>query len=187
MAIKDVYKGYFQKSRVFLYPALGMKKGNSIVPTECYITWEGKYTVEDEKLICTYHLRSDKEFEVFEAKHLFGNQYYHDFIKINHCLGAYVFDLKQFNNDVNAFSKGKYSKLSGELKKRIIKFYAQSGIYTHIHSYLYPHKYYNLYSDLLGVQKTILQEVGELCDPPNLEKEKLTADVKNLEISNLTV
>lgn len=187
MAIKDVYRDYFQKSRVFLYPALSIKKGSSIVPTECYVTWEGKYTVDDEKLICTYYLRSDKEFEKFESIHLFGNELYHEFFKIDDTLGVYVFDFKQFKNDIPIFSTGKYSRLSPDLKKRIIKFYARSVKYTHIHSYLYPHMYMNLYSDLLGVPKTILEEVGELCDPPDLSKENLIADIKSLEISNLTV
>jgi hypothetical protein len=172
---------------VFLYPALGIKKGNSIVPTECYVTWEGKYTIDDEKLISKYYLRSDKELEVFEAKRLFGNELYHEFFKINDTLGAYVFDFKQFKNDISSFAAGKYSKLSPDLKKKIIKFYAQSVKYTHIHSYLYPYKYMNLYSDLLGVPKTILEEVGELWDPPDFTKENLIADVKNLEISKLTV
>lgn len=187
MAIKDVYKSYFQKSKVFLYPALGIKKGSSIVPIQCYITWEGKYTIEDEKLICTYYLRSDKEFKAFEARYLFANSFYSNFFEIEDNVGVYVFDFKSFNKDVINFSKGKYSRLSPDLKKKVIKFYAQSDMYTHVHSYLYPSMYMNLYSDLLAVSKTLLEEVGELCNPPDLEKENLLAEIKNLQISKLTI
>ncbi len=45
----------------------------------------------------------------------------------------------------------------------------------------------NLYSDLLAVPKNLIEEVGELCDTPDLNKENLVAEVKNLQISNLTV
>lgn len=187
MAIKDVYKSYFQKSKVFLYPALGIKKGSSIVPIQCYVTWEGKYTVQDQKLICTYYLRSDKEFKAFEAKNLFGNKLYSNFFQISDDVGVYVFDFKEFDKDIINFSNGKYSRLSVNLKKSIVKFYSQSDMYTHVHSYLYPKMYMNLYSDLLAVPKNLLEEVGELCDTPDLNKENLVAEVKNLQISNLTV
>jgi|694.fasta_scaffold01243_6 hypothetical protein len=187
MAIKSLYKDYFQKSRVFLYPALGIKMGNSIVPKECYITWEGKYSIEDKKVVCVYYLRSDKEFKFFENKFLLGNSLFDNFFELEDGLGAYVFDFKSFNDDIINFSKGKYSKLSPELKKKIIKFYAQSVKYTHVHSFLYPNMYFGLYSDLLGVSKDILVKVGELCNPPELDKENLIASVKDLQISKLTV
>lgn len=185
MAIKALYKDYFQKSRVFLYPVLGIKKGSSIVPNECYISWEGKYSIQDEKLICTYHLRTDKEFKAFESKFLFGNKLFHDFFEIEDNVGVYVFDFKVFSGDIIKFSNGKYSQLSADLKRTIIKFYAQSVKYTHVHSYVYPHMYMNLYSDLLAVPKSILLEVGELCNPPDLEKENLIASVKHLQIQKL--
>jgi hypothetical protein len=47
--------------------------------------------------------------------------------------------------------------------------------------------YFGLYSDLLGVSKDILVKVGELCNPPELDKENLIASVKDLQISKLTV
>jgi len=92
-----------------------------------------------------------------------------------------------FKQDINNFVNGKYSKLSTELKKKIVTFFAQSIKYTHVHSYLYPEKYFRLYSDLLGVNIDILKEVGELCSPPNLEKENLTLEIKNLHIQNINV
>jgi len=185
--IKNVYKEYFQKSRVFLYPALDIKKGNSIVPVECYTQWDNKYTLNDQKLICLYHLRSDKEFKAFESKHLYGNKLYDNFFLLDDSIGAYIFDFKVFKQDINNFVNGKYSKLSAELKKKIVTFFAQSIKYTHVHSYLYPEKYFRLYSDLLGVNIDILKEVGELCSPPDLEKENLTLEIKNLHIQNINV
>ena len=185
--IKNVYKDYFQKSRVFLYPALDIKKGNSIVPIECYTQWDNKYTLNDQKLICLYHLRSDKEFKAFESKHLYGNKLYDNFFLLDDSVGAYIFDFKVFKQDINNFVNGKYSKLSVELKKKIVTFFAQSIKYTHVHSYLYPEKYFRLYSDLLCIDIDVLKEVGELCSLPDLEKENLTLEIKNLHIQNINV
>jgi hypothetical protein len=68
MAIKkitDIYQGYFQKSKVFLYPALGIKRGSSVTPIETYLEWDD-IKIEDRKLICLYHLRDDEEFLGYE-------------------------------------------------------------------------------------------------------------------------
>ena len=60
--IKSLYTDYFQKSRIFLYPALVIPRGTSVTPTETYTSWTGHYDHKDCKFIATYHLRSDKEF-----------------------------------------------------------------------------------------------------------------------------
>ena len=186
MAIKSLYKDYFQKSKVFLYPALEIKRGVSVTPIETYVSWKDQYGIVDKKLMCLYHLRSDKEFKAFELKHLFGNKLFDDFFQTDDNLGVYVFDFNTFNDDMDNFAKGKYSKLSPDIKKKIITFFAQSVKYTHVHSYLYPNKYLDLYSNLLAIDVHILKEVGELCTPPDLEKEKLIAEIKDLQIKNIT-
>ena len=58
----SLYKEYFQKSRIFMYPLLGMKRGSSVTPIETYIAWEGVYEAHDAKLVCKYYLRNDPEF-----------------------------------------------------------------------------------------------------------------------------
>ena len=52
MALTSIYSKYFQKSKVFIYPLLGIKRGLSVVPKETYISWEGHCKPEDMKLIC---------------------------------------------------------------------------------------------------------------------------------------
>ena len=47
MALNSVYKKYFQKSKVFLYPLLGIKRGVSVIPVETYFGWDGYYNSED--------------------------------------------------------------------------------------------------------------------------------------------
>jgi hypothetical protein len=51
----------------------------------------------------------------------------------------------------------------------------------YIQSFLYPNKWYDQYASLLEVDVDMLKAVGELCDKPNLEKEKLILVVENLE------
>ena len=71
MAIQSLYKDYFQKSKVFLYPALDIKRVVSVVPIDTYVFWEGHYNMSDYKLSCLYHLRTDPEFRQFEKIKLF--------------------------------------------------------------------------------------------------------------------
>jgi hypothetical protein len=55
-------------------------------------------------------------------------------------------------------------------------------------SYLLPEKYYDNYSEILGVDIETLKNVTELCDKPNLNKENLIldiADLNNIQENNL--
>ena len=66
MVINALYKKYFQKSKIFLYPLLDIKRGTSVVPSETYLSWNDTINSEDMKLICTYHFRTDDEYTKFE-------------------------------------------------------------------------------------------------------------------------
>jgi hypothetical protein len=69
-----------------------------------------------------------------------------------------------------------------KLKRKIRDFFEKnSGNYVYVDSYLFPEKYFQLYADLLGVNEDMLRSVGELCSPPNLDKENLVAEIVNLE------
>ena len=52
-----VFKTYFQKSKVFLYPLLGIAKGARYIPEETYMSWAGhsahniEYDFDDAKLL----------------------------------------------------------------------------------------------------------------------------------------
>jgi hypothetical protein len=177
--ISELYKDYFQKSRAFMYPLLGIRRGAVVTPMETYVAWEDEFLAEDRKLILTYHLREDKEFTDFEKSKLLDNSLLCDFRETSHKVGVYVFDFEGFAQDWDCFLKGHYTKMSAPVKKRILDFFKNNhSNYKYLDSYLNPAKYFDKYAELLKVPVEVLQEVGELCSPPNEKKEtlKLTAD-----------
>jgi len=180
MALNSVYTKYFQKSKVFLYPLLGIKRGVSVVPVETYICWEGYYTSEDMKLICVYDIRKDDEYKFFEKNTLLLHNRLHDYVKIG-SQAVLTFDFSDLSDDWSHFINGKYSKMNIKLKQKILDFFDKySGNYTYMHSYLIPEKYFSNYSELLGVDIEMLIQVGELCSKPDFEKETLVLELANL-------
>ena len=182
----SVYKDYIQKSRLFLYPALELKRGSSVTPVQTYTSWNDRYKLEDRKLSCVYHLRDDEEFKRFEKDKLMGHKMFHDFKITKDGMGIYIFDFSHMQNDWDNFINGKYSKLSNDLKQKIRNFFGVNnrGI---IDSYLYPERFHTLYVELLIVDQkdykemhNILKNVKELCSKPDLEKENLFAEIKDL-------
>lgn len=183
MTIKSLYKDYFQKSRVFLYPALEIKRGSSVMPIQTHVSWEGHYAPEDRKLICLYYLREDEEFLRFEKHKLLGNPRFHDFKQVDDERAVYVFDFQDSKSDFDLFLQGRYSKMSAVHKKKIKAYY---GIYNsnfvYIESYLNPEKYFSIYSEMLGVDIDELRKVGELCNPPDMERESLVMDIQEINL-----
>ena len=181
MALNSVYKKYFQKSKVFLYPLLGIKRGVSVVPIETYISWQGHYNSEDMKLICVYDVRTDDEYIIFEKNTLLGHTRLSDYVKIN-SQAVFTFDFSDLGADWDHFLNGKYSKITMNLKQQIINFFDKnSGNHAYMHSYLFPEKYFSEYAELLGAPLSLITSVGELCSKPDLEQEKLILDVANLD------
>lgn len=186
MSIKTLYGQYVQKSRIFLYPALEIQRGTSVTPILTYTSWKGKISPEDKKLICLYHLRDDQEYRTFEKNKLLNHKMYDTFKEIGDNKGVYIFDFEKYSQDWDLVMKGKYSKLSPDLKRKIKTFFkANSSDYVYIESYINPEKYFALYADLLGVQIALLKQVGELCSPPDPKEEVLDASIKNLEIESI--
>jgi hypothetical protein len=186
--LKSLYEGYFQKSNVFLFPILGISKGSSVTPVGIYTSLKGHYTHSDYKLITTYYLRDDPEFNVFEKTRLLGNKYFHDYLETSKDVGVYIFDLSDYKKDWDYFLQGKYSKLSKDLKLIILSHYAKSKKnYVYVDSYLNPEMYFDIYSKLLECSPKLLKDVGELCDKPSLRKETLEITLKNLEKDGLSL
>lgn len=183
MSIKSLYRDYFQKSRVFLYPALDIRRAVTTTPIETYASWKGHYKLEDRKLICLYYLRQDEDFRVFEKNKLLGNKYFHDFKQVEDGKGVYIFDFDELKHEWDCFLKGRYSQMSLEHKKKIKAFYGPNNAnFAYIESYLHPEKYYHMYSELLGVSVELLKQAGELCEIYDLKQESLKIQVKNLDI-----
>ena len=185
--IDNLYNKYFQKSRSFLYPVLGIKKSSAFTPSGTYISLPGKYGAEDMKLIVSFRYSDTAEFLEFEAQMLTGNPLFEECFKVRE-YSIYVFDFQVYQNDWLQFLTGKYSKLSTVTKKAIKTYYGdKSSEYKYIDSYLYPDKYYDLYAKLLDVNVKDLKQIGELCDPWDMEKETLKIPVENLESSRKDV
>jgi len=190
--IKNIYSGYFQKSKVFLHPALGHKRGSSVTPIETFLTWKDMISLSDMKLVCIHHLRNDDEFMFFEQEHLLNHPLFEDFKEIGDNKAAYIFNFESHAEDFGHVVNGRYSKLSQDLKNKIRDFYgASTANYAFIDSYLYPENYFEAYAELLTVNPAdipsmanLLNEVGELCNKPDLEKETLKMSVKVLDFNN---
>jgi hypothetical protein len=182
MVINALYRKYFQKSKIFIYPVLGIKRGVSVLPSETYISWGTSYTTEDMKLICKYHIRTDNEYKDFEKNVLLKHNRLCDYVTVDNDTAIFTFDFSDLKEDWTHFINGRYSKINTELKRTILNYFAKSsGNYAYIESYLFPDKYFKKYAELLDVTEEFLKSVGELCSKPDLEKEMLLIEVANLE------
>ena len=193
MEIKLLYRKYTQKSRVFLYPLLNIKRGGSVLPIETYLCWEGRFTTADNKLICVFHNREDSDFTIFKDVKLLGNERFHSYFELEPDEDgipkvAFVFDFEDVKLNFQRVVYGGYSQLSESHKKAVIRYYTGHQNFIYIRSYLYPEGYYENYSRLLVHDKSdapglakLIREVGEVCDTPTMKREILTskADVMN--------
>jgi hypothetical protein len=188
MAIQTLYRGYFQKSKVFLYPLLNIKRGFSITPVQTYLHCkELDIKLHSKKLICLFHKRSDKEFVDFEKTKLIGNKLFHSFkdIEGNPPSRVYLFDYEVYSQDWNNIIKGRYSKLSPEMKRKVKDFFRSSGNnFVYVESFVHPEKYFTLYAELLGVSVDVLRSVGELCTKPDFNKELLIISNNLIQVTN---
>jgi hypothetical protein len=176
-----LYSKYFQKSKVFIYPLLGIKRGSKIVPYETYISWNDTFAPEDMRLVCLYHRREDEDYEYFERT-IFKHPRLCDYIKVSSKIDLFTFDFSDLEDDWDCFKGGKYSMMSMSVKRKIMDFFDKNGgNYVYIQSFLYPHKWFDKYAELLNVDVELLKQVGELCDKPDLSKEKLILLVSDLE------
>jgi hypothetical protein len=190
--MKQIYKSYFQKSKVFLYPLLGIKKGVRFVPIETYITWNHSLIDSKDILVCAYaikdstsnqeELQRKNQFNKFVIQYLEKNELYHSRHHTSE-LELIVFDLSYFKKDLQKFREGKYSEFSLITKRLIMEFFGNTGtISEYMESYLYPEKYYEIYSEMLNISIETLEDVIELCDKPNLEKEDFKKSILELEL-----
>ena len=186
MHVHALYTKYFQKSKVFIYPLLGIKKGSSVVPRETYISWGTFYKPEDRKLICLYYKRSDVEYKQFEKDVLLKHNRLCDYVEIEDDGVVFVFNFSDLGTDWDHIIAGRYSQVSAKTIEKIINFFDKtSGNYIYMYSYLHPEKFFGRYAELLGVEESFLKSVGELCNKPDLEKEMLMIEVIDLEKSKI--
>lgn len=176
---------YVQKSRFFLYPLLGFARNNYPKPQEVYMTWEGEYEVEDCCLILLYPIADDESCKKFQEDVL-QHQYFLEHFEVDegvlrkeydhHRAFVYVFDMKSMKAEYMKIAKGKYSTLLKPIKTQILNFFkSDRGAYVRVYSYLYPsnHNFYEDYAEILELRYEQVKEGVELCNPPDLEKERL--------------
>jgi len=176
--MRSLYKGYFQKSKVFLYPVLGIARGISTVPEETYIAWPDRVKADDPKLICLYNCTTDPDFEGFRNNVLLKHKLLDDIVLGTGEDEIYIFDLTGIGKDYQKFLNGRYSEFSEEHKNIVLDFFVENDrLGELILSYLNPSEHYVEYARLLGVDEKLLEEVGELCTAPDLIKETLILNI----------
>lgn len=182
MAITALYRKYFQKSKIFLYPLLDIKRGVSVIPEETYIGWNTSYSPEDMKLVCLYKTRKDSEYKLFERNVLLKHNRLCDYVIVDDENAVFTFDFSDLKDDWLNFIKGKYTKMHVDTRRKILAYFAKnSGNYIYVESYLFPETHYKKYAELLDVPISLLESVGELCSKPDMERETLLIKVADLE------
>jgi hypothetical protein len=180
--LKRLYGRYFQKSKSFLYPILDIKKDSLYPPIQTYMAWEGMISITDHKLILTYYVREEKQWNAFLLNVLMRNKLFNEYHEIDDEFLAVSFDLDLLAEDYQKILFGQYSKISKLVKSKIREFYGYSSPeWAYMESFLYPEKYIKMYSNLLDVDESHIRHTGELCDKPNINNEtlKLTPHGKN--------
>lgn len=170
-----IYTDYFQKSKVFLYPLLGIGRKATYVPKQTYVCWDNVYSTGDCKLILEYKTKPTKAFKQFAARYLDQHIMYVDYIELTDNKIIYIFDLfKSYKSDYNRFIKGKYSQLSLGAKILILDFFGDSDkAGEYIHTFLTPDESFGAYAKYFDVEEELLYKIGELCSKPDMEKETL--------------
>lgn len=182
MAINALYRKYFQKSKIFLYPLLDIPRGVSVIPEETYLGWGTSYSPEDMKLVCVYKIRHDMEYKQFEKNTLLKHSRLCDYVNVDENNAVFTFDFSDLKDDWFHFINGRYSKMSLDRRRKILAYFAKnSGNYAYIESYLFPDNHFKKYAELLDVTVDMLKSVGELCSKPDMEKEILLIEVADLE------
>lgn len=189
--IEKIYNKYFQKSRSFLLPMLGLKKACAFMPIQSYLAWEDKYSTKDYNLILTYHVSDKYEWEKYLVETLMANELFNDYHQTDDpSIIVLSFDLNCIATDYDHVLAGRYSKLSKVLKKRIRDYYNyNSAEWAYMESFLFPDKYIPIYGKILDVEEEHIRFTGELCDLPNLDKEtlKIKPDAKINDVDKINM
>lgn len=177
---------YRQKSKIFLFPLLGIPNSAAFKPTNTYLQDLDKgIELKEYKLIVCYdrkHAENNKEYySAFESKMLIGNKLFLEMYDDGQCL-MYVFDMGKFKKDYDSVVNGKYTKITDRCKHHIDKYHTSHiGPNAYIRRYLFPsEKSYEFFANELGVNAKDLQDGVELCSAPDMELETVLPKVDNL-------
>jgi len=172
--IDTLYTDYFQKSTIFLYTLLQIRRGGAASPLKTYIAYEDMIRPEHRILLCRYEKRTDDAFIKFEKEKLLGHPHFKGYFKLKDESKLYLFDFNFIGEDWDLLINGRYSQASLKTRQTILNHFEKgSANHLYVESYLFPKKYMADYARLLDVDIKVLQQVGELCDKPDFSKERL--------------
>jgi hypothetical protein len=86
-----------------------------------------------------------------------------------------VFDMTEYKHDYDKFIEGRYSAFSVSSKIAILEFFGGQGkISSYVKSFLTPdEEIHQLYADFFNVELELIEDVYEVCSPPDNIKETL--------------
>ncbi len=174
MRIDALYTDYFQKSTIFLYTLLQIKRGGAASPFKTYIAYEDMIRPEHRILLCRYEKRTDEAFIKFEKEKFFGHKRFKGYFQLKDDTKLYMYDFNDLSDDWDHLVNGRYSQASLKTRQTILNHFEKgSANHKYVESYLFPEKYMEDYARLLDVDIKVLKQVGELCDKPDILKERL--------------
>lgn len=179
MKFNYVIKDYYQKSRVLLYPLLRVRKYNS-KPDGVYLFYKDIASIFNYELIVFFDKKNkvfqEEKDKIFEHKHL--KQVFE-----TENGDILIFNVLSLKEEVKAFLKGKYSKFP-EFSKRFLRLYYGENIDNKeplpnnpYHMIFYPEVYWEKVAEELNVRVDLLEEVYELWDKYNSQKENLNFEL----------
>jgi hypothetical protein len=186
--IKKLYSRYFQKSKSFLVPALGLRKITPFPFTQSYLTWDGHYELKDYNLILRYESSRGPSWDKYLLETIMANSMFNEYHELQDGSVAISFDLHSYKTDYELVTLGKYSGISSELKSKIRLYYGyNSPEWGYMESFLFPKKYFTMYAKALDVDEKFLRQIGELCDKPSLTQEKLKINAKHNDVDSINM
>jgi len=188
MIISELYKDYFQKSRAFLFPLTNMGKKCAFNPSCTYLRWKDVYDYSEYRLIATYNVDvASEKWKAFLENVIYKNPFFEDYSYTEDgSIAVVVFNLTARKEAFKAVLEGKYSKINEDYRSLIMMYYGfNTGEWAYMETFLIPSKYFKMYAEILGTEIERLERVGELVDPPNLEKENLILKTQRNSIKNL--
>ena len=173
MIIDKIYSEYFQKSKIFIYPLLGIKRGAVAVPDQTYLAYGDMIRPEHKIFLCRYTERTDDAYLKFEKTRLIGHRLFRGYFQLEDGSKLFMFDLSEIGEDWEHLVNGRYSKVVLHRRQTILNYFEKgTGNYCYVESFLFPEKHRAQYAKILNVDLKVLEQVGELCSKPDLNRER---------------
>lgn len=104
-------KTYIQKSSLFLFPLLGIKRQKYYRPEQTYIADSTQDIIHNDMYFIVAYPKGYTEFEDFEFKFLLSNRYFDKYYETS-AHHVYVFDMAEYwSSDFKKFLRRKIFKI----------------------------------------------------------------------------